>query len=71
MEASRIEETGVPSRGLSGNRSRPNQLESGSPGSQQGWRGDEMLTGAEALLPAEQHAVGFRKVACPSRADSA
>lgn len=71
MEASRIEETGVPSRGLSGNRSRPDQLEGGPPGSQQGWRGDEMLTGADTLLPAEQYDAGLRRVAYPSRADSA
>lgn len=71
MEASRIEDTGVPSRGLLGNRSRPSQHESAPPGSQQGRRGDEVLTGADALLPAEQHAAGDRKVAIPSRADSA
>lgn len=71
MEASRVEETEVPSRGLSGNRPRPDQLESDPPGTQQGWRGDEVLTGADALRSAEQNAVESCKVASPSRADSA
>lgn len=71
MEASRVEETGVPSRGLSENRPRPSQLESGPPGTQQGRGGDGMLTGADTLRSAEQDAVESGKVACPSRAVSA
>jgi len=56
MEASRIEEPEVPSRGLSRKRPRPTWSESGPPGSKQDWGGDEMLSGADALLLAEQNA---------------
>lgn len=72
MEASRFEETRVSSRGLSRNRARPDLFESGPPGSKQNWRGDEVLAGADALLPAEEYAArGDNKVAYLSRADSA
>lgn len=69
MEAPWIEEAEVPSRGLSTNRSRPNLLESVPPGAMEGGRGDGVLTGAEALRPAEDNAAG-NQVRWPTRRGS-